>query len=79
MFSYELPFGLAKSLSQIASGKQVELEAADILPEYRDRAAKFLDAFGLKSGAYEIVQNSDHKFELAVGMNRIREGTWVDM
>lgn len=75
MFSYELPFGLAKSLSQVASGKNVELDAEDILPEYRDRTAKFLDAFGLKKNAYEIVQNSDHKFELAVSMNLIRDGT----
>ena len=64
---------MAKSLSQVASGKHVELDAEDILPEYRDRTAKFLDAFGLKNNAYEIVQNSDHKFELSVGMNRIRE------
>lgn len=32
MFSYELPFGLAKSLSLIATGKQVEVDVEDILP-----------------------------------------------
>jgi hypothetical protein len=74
MFSYELPFGLARSLSSIASGRNFELNAEDILPEYRDRTAKFLDAFGLREKAYDIVQNNEHKFELAVGMNRIREG-----
>lgn len=62
VYCYELPFGLAMIMSKIADGKHVDVPTEDILPEYRDRIARFLDAFEMKEKAFEVVINNDHKF-----------------
>lgn len=74
VFCYEIPFGLALLISRIADGKHVDIDTEDILPEYRDRIARFLDSFELKQKAFEVVVNNDHKFELAISLGLIREG-----
>lgn len=74
VFCYEVPYGLAAMISKVADGKAVEVEPEDILPEYRDRIARFLDSFEMKEKAFEVVLNNDHKFELAISLGLIREG-----
>lgn len=66
-------------LSSIAEGKVKSINPENVLPEYRDRVAKFLDAFDLKEQAFEMVENKDHKFELAVNLGRIEEGNLVNI
>lgn len=41
--------------------------------KYMDKLAKFLDNIDLKESAFELVQDPDHKFELALQLNKIPE------
>lgn len=48
VYGHEVPFELINILSSVAEGKVKSIRQEDVLPEYRDRVAKFLDAFDLK-------------------------------
>lgn len=46
---------------------------SNIPEKYMDKLAKFLDSIDLKEAAFEIVRDIDHKFELALQLNRIKD------
>lgn len=52
-------------------------KAQSLLPQipgkYLDKLARFLDNIELKEAAFELVQDVDHKFELALQLNKIEE------
>jgi len=52
-------------------------KAMSLLPsipmKYMDKLAKFLDSIDLKEAAFDLVQDVDHKFELALQLNKINE------
>lgn len=62
VYGHEVPFELIGKLGKIAEGKIKDLGVEEVLPEYRDRVAKFLDTFDLRELAFEMVDNKDHKF-----------------
>lgn len=50
------------------------LHVLSTIPEkYMDKLAKFLDSIEMKEAAFEIVQDVDHKFELSLQLNKIKD------
>lgn len=75
VISFEVPLTVTEYQSLMVN-QQYE-KALSILPtipmKYMDRLAKFLDSIDLKEAAFDLVQDLDHKFELALQLNKIHE------
>ena len=75
VISFEVPLIVTEYQSLIVN-QQYE-KALNLLPsipiKYMDKLAKFLDSIDLKEAAFDLVQDVDHKFELALQLNKIKE------
>eukprot|EP01015_Nassula_variabilis_P027077 TRINITY_DN5486_c0_g1_i20.p1 TRINITY_DN5486_c0_g1~~TRINITY_DN5486_c0_g1_i20.p1 ORF type:complete len:329 (+),score=83.77 TRINITY_DN5486_c0_g1_i20:67-1053(+) len=73
--SYEV-FNQATEFYSAISNKSFE-QASQILSKipvkYLDKLAKFLDTLDMKEEAFRIVQDQDHKFDLAVHLGKVDE------
>ncbi len=75
VISFEVPLTVTEYQSLMVN-QQYE-KALSILPtipvKYMDKLAKFLDSIDLKEAAFDLVRDIDHKFELALQLNKINE------
>lgn len=75
IISYEVLNAVTEYQSAIAAkdfDKATEIEGT-IDVKYYDKLARFLDQIDLKEEAFRLAQDPDHKFELAIQLNRIQE------
>ena len=75
LISFEVPLVVTEYQSHMVN-HQYE-KALALLPsipmKYMDKLAKFLDSIEMKDAAFDLVQDIDHKFELALQLNKINE------
>jgi len=73
--SFEVLYTIAEYQSAIAAqdfDKASEVES-HIDVKYHDKLARFLDQIELKEEAFRLAQDGDHKFDLALQLNKIEE------